>query len=96
MILKVSDSHDDTVDMFWRLRRLAGAPARWLRAARLIASYVRLSDAQLEDIGLNRADIDAAARAPAADQPAHLADAYMRRQPFSGLLAARRSDCGAS
>jgi hypothetical protein len=47
MILKVSDSHDDTVDMFWRLRRLAGAPARGLRGARLCASYVRLSAALL-------------------------------------------------
>ena len=93
MILKVSDSLDETVEMVWRLRSLAGAPARWRRSARLFASTARLTDATIDDSGRSRADIDAAVRAPAADRPAHLADADMRHQPFSGLLAARRRDC---
>lgn len=88
MILKVSDSIEETAGMTWHLRDLVGRIRRRLRLSATLKSYEALTDAQLEDIGLTRGDLEAAARSRR-ELPDHLSDAYMRRQPFTGFVRRR-------
>lgn len=88
MILKVSDSTEETAEMTWRLRDLLALFGRRLRLRAALRSYDALSDAQLEDIGLTRGDLEIAAR-NRRKLPRRLSDAYVRRQPFAGLVRRR-------
>ncbi|MEM8854743.1 MAG: hypothetical protein AAGD34_13660 [Pseudomonadota bacterium] len=79
MFFRTTDSLDDTADQVWRLRRLVTAPWRWLRGDGTLEAYAHLSARQLQDIGLDKADIDLAAQ-PGRQASATLALAYRRRK----------------
>ncbi|XWN31755.1 MAG: hypothetical protein ROR55_01160 [Devosia sp.] len=85
MVYRTTDSLDDTADQAWRLRRLFTAPWRWLKGDSTLDAYADLTEHQLQDIGLDKADIDFA-KAARAHTGITLALAYRRRKAaLSGI-----------